>query len=410
MFPKTLRVAAVAAALLPVLGTAAPLTLEQAIERAVQRSEATRSARAGVLGASQAARAAGPLPDPMLGVSLDNVPVTGPDRFRTNREDMTMKRIALSQEWVSPHKRQLRASAADAMVAREVSMVAAAAAEARLQTALAYLDLYYASQSLEVNLHSEAHAREAAETARQRLAAGGGSAPEVLALTTEQGLAADEAAASRQQVASAAANLARWTGGPPDELAPPAVPAPPGEEDFVNSSAMVLAKRREIEVARAEAAVMAANRKPNWTWEVAYGQRTGNSDLMSVGVTIPLPVAPGVRQDRETASKLSLVDKAEAELAEAMRAAQGEYRMLASDAQRLRQRIQSYASGVLAPARQRTQAATAAYGANMGSLAMVFEARHAELESHRKLLNLQRDLAKTQAQLAFKPLKAEDLQ
>jgi outer membrane protein TolC len=76
----------------------------------------------------------------------------------------------------------------------------------------------------------------------------------------------------------------------------------------------------------------------------------------------------------------------------------------------LRQRIQSYESGVLAPARQRTQAATAAYGANMGSLAMVFEARHAELESHRKLLNLQRDLAKTQAQLAFKPLKAEDLQ
>jgi hypothetical protein len=34
----------------------------------------------------------------------------------------------------------------------------------------------------------------------------------------------------------------------------------------------------------------------------------------------------------------------------------------------------------------------------------LFEARHAEVDAQRKLLNLQRDLAKSQAQLAFKPL------
>jgi outer membrane protein, heavy metal efflux system len=40
----------------------------------------------------------------------------------------------------------------------------------------------------------------------------------------------------------------------------------------------------------------------------------------------------------------------------------------------------------------------------------VFEARHAVTESQRKLLMLQRDLAKAQAQLAFKPVKSEELQ
>lgn len=59
------------------LGTAAPITLDQALERAVQRSEATRASRAGVTSASEAARAAGQLPDPMLGDSLENLPVTG---------------------------------------------------------------------------------------------------------------------------------------------------------------------------------------------------------------------------------------------------------------------------------------------------------------------------------------------
>ena len=79
----------------------------------------------------------------------------------------------------------------------------------------------------------------------------------------------------------------------------------------------VVAKRRDIEVARQDTTVARLNRKPNWTWEVSYGQRTGYPDLVSFGVSIPLPVAPAQRQDRETAAKLALVDKAEAELAEA---------------------------------------------------------------------------------------------
>ena len=51
-----------------------------------------------------------------------------------------------------------------------------------------------------------------------------------------------------------------------------------------------------------------------------------------------------------------------------------------------------------------TAATTAAYRSNQASLAMLFEARHAELEAQRKLLGLERDLAKTRAQLSFKPI------
>ena len=129
--------------------------------------------------------------------------------------------------------------------------------------------------------------------------------------------------------------------------------------------------------------------------------------MVSVGVSIPLPVAPGERQDRDTAAKLALADKAEAELAEATRAATAEYRALSGDAQRLQQRINRYRSGVVVPAGQRTAAAMAAYRSNQGSLVMLFEARHAQVAAERKLLALQRDLAKAHIQLAFRPLTAE---
>ncbi len=166
----------------------------------------------------------------------------------------------------------------------------------------------------------------------------------------------------------------------------------------------LVALRRDVDVAKQAAAVTASERTPNWTWQVSYGQRTGYSDMVSVGVSIPLQVAPAQRQDRETAAKLALVDRAEADLAEATRAASAEYEALVGDVQRLQQRIARYRTSVVVPARQRIAAATAGYESSQVSLTTLFEARHAEVDAERKLLALQRDLAKAQVQLAFKPL------
>jgi hypothetical protein len=47
--------------------------------------------------------------------------------------------------------------------------------------------------------------------------------------------------------------------------------------------------------------------------------------------------------------------------------------------------------------------------ANQSTLAMAFEARHMDVEVQRKLLGLQRELARVQAQLAYKAVRAEDL-
>jgi outer membrane protein TolC len=400
-----LRAAALAAAFLPAAwAAAAPLSLDQATELAVQRSQMARSARAGATSAAEMAQAAGQLPDPMLSVGVDNLPATGSSRFSTGAEDMTMKRIGLSQEWVPAEKRGARESVARARHRREAVMEQIAAADARLQTALAYVDAFFADEMLKLTAHNEKHAREELEAGKGRLATVSGSSAEVLALTSALGSAEDESAEVRQQRSASTVTLQRWTGTSADELGAPRLAPAPSEEDFIARHPLVITRQRDIEVARQEAEATRLDRRPNWSYELSYGQRVGRPDMVSFGINIPLPVAPGARQDRETAAKLAMVEKSEAELAEAQRAAAGEYAAMTSDARRLEARIERYPSAVLLPLRQRTEATLAAYGSNQASLVMLFEARHAEVEAQRKLLNLQRELTKVQAQLVFTPV------
>ncbi|CAM5791563.1 TolC family protein [Rhizobacter fulvus] len=241
MFTTHIRAVALAAAMLPALTVSAPLTLPQALDLAVQRSEATRSARASVTSASEAARAAGQLPDPTLRVGVDNLPVTGGDRLSTTRDSMTMKRIGIGQEWVSAEKRAARRAAADAMVSRESVAVQAAAADVRLQTALAYVDAYFAGETLKLATVAEHHLHEELEASKARLSSSAGSSQEVLATTSARGIAEDESAEVRQQQRAARIVLERWVGVQAEDLAAPVELPGPDEQAYVANHPMVLA-------------------------------------------------------------------------------------------------------------------------------------------------------------------------
>ena len=241
-----LRAAAFAAAMLPHLAPAARLSLDAALQLAVERSEAARAGRAGVLSATEASRAAGQLPDPVLRIGVDNLPVTGADRFSTTRDAMTMKRIGISQEWVSPAKRAAREAAAEAAIRREAVQTQLAIADTRLQTALAYIDAFYAGETLKLAMLAEHHAQEALEAARARLASAAGSSQEVLSLAGARGGSEDDSAEVRQQQEAARLALQRWVGLMPDELAPVPDAPLPGEEAYVAGHPGVAPIRRDL--------------------------------------------------------------------------------------------------------------------------------------------------------------------
>ncbi len=402
---SSLRAALCAAAFIPISAHSATLGLEAALELAVARSQTVRSSEAARLSATEVARGAARLPDPTLSAGVENLPITGPDRLSTTRDSMTMKRIGINQEWLSREKRAARTAAAEAAVQRGAIQVRMAVSDTRLQTAMAYVDAFYAGEALRLTELMAHHAHEELDAAKARFAASTLGSQEVLALTGARGAADDESAQVRQEQSAALVLLERWVGVHVDALSSPVGPMPPSEEDFVAAHPVVLASMQAVEVARREAAVTAAERNPNWTWGVSYGQRAGYSDMLSFGVSIPIPLSREDRQDRDTAAKLALVDMAEADAAEALRAAAAQYRAWTSDSQRLQDRIARFRTGVVEPATQRIGVATAGYAANQTTLAVLFEARHAEIEAQRKLLSLQRELAKATLQLRLRPLE-----
>src|SRR5687767_8270136 len=83
-----------------------PLTLDAAVERALQSAPRV-SAGIANLDATQALTvSAGRLPDPELIVGLDNLPVTGPDAYSTTRDFMTMRKVGVMQEFPAPAARK----------------------------------------------------------------------------------------------------------------------------------------------------------------------------------------------------------------------------------------------------------------------------------------------------------------
>src|SRR3546814_3031665 len=64
--------------------------------------------------AARSARgAAGPLPDPTLGVSVESFPISGPLAFEPQRDDFTMARVGVSQDIPNLAKRHAQQARAD---------------------------------------------------------------------------------------------------------------------------------------------------------------------------------------------------------------------------------------------------------------------------------------------------------
>ena len=262
-----------------------------------------------------------------------------------------MKRIGFSQEWVSSDKRDARRNAAEAHGPTTGGVqVRAALADTRLQTTLALPRCLLRGEALKL-----ATLMSTTPMKSSRLPAPGWlrrrrEQPRGACADGARGIAEDESAELRQQQSVALAQLERWVGSRADELAAPRRPAAAQRAGLRRHAPTVLALERESRWRGREASPPRpiASRTGPGESRMASGRATRTwSPWASASRSRS---RPRERQDRDTAAKLALVDKAEAELAEARRAAAGEYRALASDAQRLQERIERYRSGVVAPA------------------------------------------------------------
>jgi outer membrane protein TolC len=391
----------------PAFSASPPLTLAEAQRLALQRSRQLAGNDYAVDAARQMAVAAGQLPDPVLKAGVDNLPVSGADRFNIGSDFMTMRRVGISQELTSADKRRLRSEVYALQADKGLAARDVAAAAIERDTALAWLDYYFARQTADVIAEQLVLARDEVRAAEGAYRGGRGSQADVLAARAAVLEVEDRASDAERRVRSAAAMLTRWTGTDAARLAGlPAI-------DTISLNPEMLARQlehhpdiavlaRQEAIAQTEAKLAEANRKSDWSMEVAFQQRgSAYSNMVSVGISVPLQWDRKNRQDRELAAKLAAAEQAHAERDELLRAHEAETRSMINEWQSDRERHARYEKELLPLARERTDAMLAAYRGGKASLTELLGARRGETEARLQVLQLQAGAARLWAQLNF---------
>lgn len=391
----------------PVLA-AAGLTLEQAQQRALARSRALPAQDAAIAAARELAVAAGRLPDPVLRAGIDNLPVSGADRFNIGSDFMTMRRIGVMQELTASDKRRLRAAGMEGAADKAAAEKGAEIARIERDTARAWIDLYFAQQVDDLMRQQVAQAELDLQAAEAAYRAGKGSQGDVFAARARIGAAQDKVDEADTRVKTARLALARWV-GPDADAAPASLPDidrirldPDAVDTQLAHHPDIAVLDREEAVARTEARLAEANLHPDWTVEVSLQQRgPGYSNMVSVGVSVPLQWDRQHRQHRELAAKLLQVDRIRDEREERLRAHTAEVRALLDEWRSLRARLARYRRALVPLAGDQSAAVLAAYRGGKALLAEVLAARRNELDVRLQALQLEAEAARRWAQLNF---------
>ena len=401
-------VVSIALALAAVPSFGQSLSLEEALKAGEAQSPRLAAQRHMLSSTEAQVGRAGELPDPKLRLGIENLPVTGPDAFRYGRDSMTMGQIGLAQEFPNSAKRSALNQRAERMRDVESANLAAQRAALHRDVALAWLEVHFAERmkaSLErlarqLQLHSE--------TASAAVSRGRQSAAEALMVRLAFEQANDRvieqermAARSRIMLASSIGDEARRPLGESPDLSRFAHPREHLVERLAEHPQLRVVGQREG-LSRAEVELARSTRRSDWMLEVGYGQRRPYfENMLTVMVSVDLPLRASARQDRDIASKLAEVEQARAMRADALRMHTAEVRGWLADFDAAGQRIERF-EGVLLPlARDRRAAALAAYQGGRGELGGVLEAERAVTEIDLALVQALAERAKAWANLNY---------
>ncbi len=394
----------------------APLTLAEAQRRAVVRSQLLPAQEAMAVSAREMAHAAGQFPDPVLNLGVQNLPIDGANAWSFTAEPMTMRKIGVMQSWPNEQKRASRRARFEREADRALVERSAAVAAVSRDTALAWLDRYFAEASVALFDEQVAEARLLVEGAEAAYRAGRGSQADVFVARGAVAMLDERRSEARRRVESAITMLARWLGpdaeaplsGHPDYSAEP-IARERLDEQLRQHPQITMLEKQEA-VAEAMVKVAQANRDPDWSVEVAYQQRgPAYSNMMSIGVSVPLPWDRANRQDREVTARMAIVDQARAVREDALRAHRAEVVTMLQEWTNGRERLQRYADQLQPLARERTGAAVAAYRGGKAALVEVLAARRNELDVRRDALRLERETARAWAQVAYLDVTADSV-
>ena len=360
--------------------------------------------------AREAAIAEGELPDPQLKFGVQNLPVTGAGAYRLDREDMTMVTVGVMQEIV---RKRIRTAAANRMQAESAQWQAQRSAEARRvvrDARLAWVDAFDAAKRASLLVRMAAELAAEREVGKRRIPSGAVATRELFVLDGMLAMTHDKRLQAENIARKAQAQLSRWLGAAafrplPAELPEPRFPetsALPVPGDDLTAHPRLDAMRKTEEVARFEAERARAERRPNWSWELMYGQRQDDrTDLATLQFSLPLLWNRTDRQDRRLAEKLALAERARSLTLDAERELNAELAAAVAERDTARARNREHVERLIPAVNARLETARAGYTAGTLPLAAVWEARRGVLEVEMEHWMIRADLLRAALRLDY---------
>ncbi|ANA35764.1 Membrane protein [Ralstonia mannitolilytica] len=388
-----------------------PLSLEESVALATTHADDAESSRGAIEAANQMAIAAGQLPDPVLKLGVNNIPVNGPDQFSISRDFMTMRSISVMQEFTRVDKRRAKAARFEAEASAAEAQRAVGMANVQRNAVAAWLDRWYAEQTRTLLGHHGHPLELAHQAAMAAYRSGRGMRADVLMAELEVQKLHDRQDENQAAIETATVALERWIG--PAARRPlaerPRLDVPqrvqqlaqgaPGELDAVPELA---AAGRDVAMAETEIRAAAQAKKPDLTVELMVSQRgSAYSNMGSLNISFPLPWDQANRQDREVSAKLAQAQVARAKAEIVRRDTQAMIGAKLAEMQRNLDRLKRYDESTLPLAQAQADAALTAYRANVGSLLAVAEANHRAIDTALERLTLEAKTAKLWADLTF---------
>jgi outer membrane protein TolC len=387
---------------------AQPLSVGEALRVGDMQSPRLAAQRQAITSSAEQALRADALPDPKLRLGIDNLPVSGEDRFKYDRDPMTMRVIGLTQDFPNSAKRAARGQRAERARNVEQAMLSSQRAMLHRDIATAWLDVHFAERAREALERLVSALASQSELSAAAIARGRQSAAESLMLRGALEQARERVLEQGRLIARGRIALAVLLGDDADRAL-----APPPDLARLEPSREVLLKRlnehahlRVFDVreslSRAEVDLARAGRNADWGLEVAYGHRAPNFDnMLSVMVAIELPFRRSERQDRDVAAKLAELEQSRALREEARRVHAAEMRGYLADYDAASARIARYREALVPLARARHDAAFAAYRGGRGELNGVLDASRAIADTELALVAVEAERGKAWASLAF---------
>ena len=401
---------AMALLLAPLYASAAeaPLTLPDAQRRAIDRSRQLAAQDFAIAASREMSVAAAQFPDPVATFGINNLPVNGSDAFSLSRDFMTMRSIGVMQELTRGEKRRARADRFDRDADKSLAEKNARIAAIQRDTALAWLDRFYAEAQASIVAEQSQQARLEIEAAETAYRTGRGNLADVLTARSSLGALDDRASELGRRVGAAKIALARWVG---NVGGAPLAGKPPINTIRLDSKTLdseleqhpqIAVLARQEEVAAAEVKVAQADKKADWSVQLMYSQRGPDySNMISLAVSVPLQWDQAHRQDREVAAKLAMLNQARAEREDGLVAHAAEVRAMIAEWENDRERSARYARDLVPLAAERTQATLASYRGAKASIIDVLSARRGEIDVRLQALQLEADAARLWAQLNY---------